>query len=129
MLEKRFCGAMGNYTFEHLNSINLKHYSQTCSNEHLSKQLMLSPPKQIPIQSLLCKTTICLTRLATTFLTPKWKKICLKQQLQNFIQRRNAKKKHKEQCIKMNVSLIIFTLLLVHNSKYVYKSWIIHKII
>ena len=28
---------MGNYTFEHLNSINLKHYSQTCSNHHLCK--------------------------------------------------------------------------------------------
>ena len=32
-----FCGALGNYTFEHLNSVNLKHYSQTCSNEHLCK--------------------------------------------------------------------------------------------
>ena len=38
--------------------INLKHYSQTCSNEHLCKmttrlrQPMLSPPKQIPGQSL-----------------------------------------------------------------------------
>ena len=28
---------MGNYTFEHLNSINLKHYSQTFSNDHLCK--------------------------------------------------------------------------------------------
>ena len=28
---------MGNYTFEHLNSINLKYYSQTGSNEHLCK--------------------------------------------------------------------------------------------
>ena len=28
---------MGNYTFEHLNSINLKHYNQTCSNDHLCK--------------------------------------------------------------------------------------------
>ena len=28
---------------------------------------MLSPPKQIPLQSLLYKTTTCLTRLATTF--------------------------------------------------------------
>ena len=28
---------MGNYTFEHLNSINLKHYSQTCPNDHLCK--------------------------------------------------------------------------------------------
>ena len=36
---------------------------------------------------------------ATNFLTPKWKKTCLKQQLQNFIQQRNAKK-HKEQFIK-----------------------------
>ena len=32
-----FCGAMGNYKFEHLNSINLKHYNQTCSNDHLCK--------------------------------------------------------------------------------------------
>ena len=28
---------MGNYIFEHLNSINLKGYSQTCSNDHLCK--------------------------------------------------------------------------------------------
>ena len=28
---------MGNYTFEHLNSINLKHYSETCSKDHLCK--------------------------------------------------------------------------------------------
>ena len=26
---------MGNYAFEHLISINLKHYSQTCSNDHI----------------------------------------------------------------------------------------------
>ena len=77
---------------------------QTTTSE---KRPMLSSPKQIPIQSLLYKTTACLTRPATTFLTSKWKKTCLKQQLQNFIQQRNAKKqkqktnkKHKEQCIK-----------------------------
>ena len=29
-----FCGAMGNFAFEHLNTTNLKHYSQTCSNDH-----------------------------------------------------------------------------------------------
>ena len=28
---------MGNYTVEHLNSINLKHYSQTYPNDHLCK--------------------------------------------------------------------------------------------
>ena len=33
-----FCGAMENYTLvEHLNSINLKHYSETCSKDHLCK--------------------------------------------------------------------------------------------
>ena len=53
--------------------INLNHYSQTCSNDHLCKittclwQTMLSSHKQIPIQSLLYKTTTCLTQPATTF--------------------------------------------------------------
>ena len=53
--------------------INLEHYSQTCSNDHLCKTTirlrrpMLSPPKQIPVQLLLHKTTICLTRPTTTF--------------------------------------------------------------
>ena len=33
-----FCGVMENYILvEHLNSINLKHYSETCSNNHLCK--------------------------------------------------------------------------------------------
>ena len=92
---------MGNYTFEHLNSINLKHYSETCSKDHL------------------CKTTNAESAQATShpvvtvqddhlsnatsdyfFWLQNEKKNCLKQQLQNFIQQRNAKKKHKEQCIK-----------------------------
>ena len=58
---------------------------------------MMRLPKQIPIQSLLYKTTTCLTLPATDF--PKWKKACLKQPLQNFIQQKNAKK-NKDQCIK-----------------------------
>ena len=72
-------------------------YSQTCSNDHLYKTItrlrrsMLSSPKQIPKQSLLHKTTTCLTWPATTFLSPRWKKACLKQPLQNFTQRRNVK--------------------------------------
>ena len=72
-------------------------YSQTCSNDHLYKTItrlrrsMLSSPKQIPKQSLLHKTATCLTWPATTFLSPIWKKACLKQPLQNFTQRRNVK--------------------------------------
>ena len=60
--------------------INLKHYSQSCSNDHLCKTTthlrrpMLSPPKPFPVQSLLYKTTTCLTWPATTFLSLKWKK-------------------------------------------------------
>ena len=37
MYDKLCDRAMRNYTFEHLNSIKLKHYSQTCSNDHLCK--------------------------------------------------------------------------------------------
>ena len=86
---------MENYTLvEHLNSINLKHYSETSVQTTTSvKRPMLSPPSKFPSNRYL------LMRPATTFLTPKWKKTCLKQQLQNFIQRRNAEK-HKEQFIK-----------------------------
>ena len=53
--------------------IRLKHYSQTCSNDHLCKKTtclrwpMLSLPKQILVQLLLYKTTTCLTQPATTF--------------------------------------------------------------
>ena len=45
---------------------NKNKYSQTCSNNHLYKMIthprqpMVSLPKQIPIQLLLYKTTICL---------------------------------------------------------------------
>ena len=55
-------------------------YSQTCSNDHFYKiptrlrRTMLSPTNRIAMQSLLYKTSTCLTRPATTFLPPKWKK-------------------------------------------------------
>ena len=56
--------------------ITLKHYSQ--------RPPMLSPSKQIPLQSLLCNTTTCLTRPATFILFSKWKKASLKQPLINY---------------------------------------------
>ena len=65
-------------------------YSQTCSNNQLYKMTtclrwpVLSPPKQIPIQSLLYKMNTCLTQPASTSLSPKWKKTCLKQWLKSF---------------------------------------------
>ena len=73
---------------------NILCYSQTCSNDHTCKTTtrlgrpMLNLPLQIPIQSLLYKTTICLTGPATNFLVSQMKKNCIKQPLQNFPQRR-----------------------------------------
>ena len=52
---------MGNYTFEHLNSINLKHYSQTVNAG--SKQILIH----------------YLTRPATTFFDSQMKETPLKQ--------------------------------------------------
>ena len=72
-------------------------YSQTCSNDHIYNKTtrlrrpMLSPPKQIPLQLLLYKTTTCLTRPETTFFVFQMKKTCLKQPLQNFTDQRNVK--------------------------------------
>ena len=85
--------------------INLKHYSQTCSNNYFCRmtthlrQPIMSPLKQIPVQSLLCKTITCLMQLAITFLSPKWKKACLKQPIKNLIRQRNAKQTQIK-CIK-----------------------------
>ena len=40
---------MENYTLiEHLNSINLKHYSETCSNDHLCKTTNAESPQANP---------------------------------------------------------------------------------
>ena len=60
--------------------INLKHCHQTCSDDHPCKTTtrlrlpMPSPPQRIPAQSLLYKTTACLTRPATTFFVPQMRK-------------------------------------------------------
>ena len=54
---------------------------------------MLSLPKKIPVKSLLFNAT------NDHFFGSQIKKTCLKQQQQNFIQRRNVKK-HKEPFIK-----------------------------
>ena len=64
---------------------------------------MLSLPKQIPIQLLLCKATNCLTWPATTIFVSQMKKACLKQQLKTS-STEEMQNKHKEQCIKKYLS-------------------------
>ena len=104
--------------------INLKHYSQTCSNDHLCKTTtcprrpMLNLLRQIPMQLLLCKTTNCLRQPATTFLSPKWKKACLKQPLKTLFSK-EMRNKHKEQCMKNKHLSDKHTLLLLYNAKFV----------
>ena len=67
---------------------------------------MLNLPKPFSIQPLLLKTTTCLMRPASTFIVPKMKKKnCLKQPLQNLIQRRKGK-----QCIKKYLSNYIYSI-------------------
>ena len=74
---------------------------------------MLSPPKQIPIQLLISNVT------SNHFFDSQMKKTCLKQKTQNSIQQNNAKKNYKEQCKKINISLIMLTLLLTYDAKFV----------
>ena len=68
---------MGNYTFEHLNSINLKHYS-----------------------ALLYKRTTCLTRPAAIFFDSQMKKTLSKTTTTKLYPAKEWEKKHKEQCMK-----------------------------
>ena len=60
---------------------------------------MLSLPKQMPVQSLLYKTTTRLTRPATTFFDSQMEKACLKQPLKT-LSSKEMRNKHKEQCLK-----------------------------
>ena len=54
--------------------------------------------KQILAQSLLCQTTTCLMRPATTFFVSQMKKTCPKQPLQNVTQQK-IEKQTRQQCI------------------------------
>ena len=89
-------------------------YSQTCSNEHLNRtttsltQHMLSSPKQIPIQ----------LRLAINFFVSQMNKNLSKTTLQNFTQQRNGKQTQDNNAKKYKC-LVIFTLLLLYNAKFI----------
>ena len=75
-------------------------YSQTCSNDHLHnattclRQPMLSPPKQIPIQSILYEMTTCLTRPAANFFVPQMNKTCLNKHYKTLTSEKKGNK-HK----------------------------------
>ena len=103
--------------------INLEYYNQTCSNDHLCKtttrlgQPMLNPPKQIPIQMLLCKKTTCLTRPVTTFWVPNEKTEISSEKEIHPAKKYNTNIRNNAE--KINVPLIIFTPLLLYGAKFV----------
>ena len=98
ILRPNFPRIIKDKTFEKINiKIIISIYSQTCSNEHLYttttrlRQPIPSPPKQIPIQALLYKTTNCLNATSDHIFCLPNEKNYLKQPLQNFTQQRNEK--------------------------------------
>ena len=84
---------MGKYTFEHMNSFNLKHYSQTCLNNLLCKTTNAESTQANPRTIVIAQDNRLSNVNSDHFF---W---LLKQPLQNLIQWRNAKK-NKEQCVK-----------------------------
>ena len=61
---------------------------------------MLSPPKEIPIQSLLYKTATCLMRQATTFIVSQMKKNLSKTTTTNLYPAKKWETNLRQQCIK-----------------------------
>ena len=112
------------YYLYHVSFLFISKYSQTCSNDHLYKTTtrlrrpILSVLKQVPIQSPLHKTTICLTRPATTFFVSQMKKNLSKTTTTKPYPARKWKVKVGQQGIKINASLIIYTLSLLYNAKF-----------
>ena len=141
--EKRTSKFTNNSLYKRGKSTSLN-YSQTCSNHHLYKTTirlrrpMLSLPKQIPIQSLLYKTTTCLTRPATTLFVSQMKKTCRKQKKNlsktTITKFYPAKKweKHKATMHKKMTSLLLYLLycyFIMQSLFNVYKNRTIFKII
>ena len=85
---------MGNYTFDDLNSINLKYYSQTCSNEHLCNN-----PCWVG-QSKFLFNCYYLTRPATTFFDSHMRKKLVLNNNYKSLSSKRMRKKQKEECIK-----------------------------
>ena len=116
--------------------IRRPNYSQTCSNDHLYKltthlrQPTLSPPKQIPIQSLLYKTTTCLTWPATTFFVSQVKINLSEITTTKFYPAKKWETSIKQQYIKIKrLSLyLLYCYFIMQNLCNAYKNWTIYKI-
>ena len=95
---------------------DIKIWSQLKVINNILLIILLSPPKQILIQSLLYKTTTCLTRPSNHFFVSQMKKKLSKTTIKKLCP---AKKWeiNRQQYIKINTCLIIFTLLLLYNAK------------
>ena len=95
-------------------------YSQTYSNDHLYKTTNAEPAQSNSHAIVTVQDDHLSNATSNHFFVSQMKKTCLKQPLQNFTQRKNHKQKYGNNALKTNISLIIFTLLLLYNSKFVY---------
>ena len=84
---------MGNYIFEHLNLFDLKHYSQTCSNDLLCKTTNAESTQANSRTIVMYKTAVCLTRTATTFFDLQMKKSLSKTTTTKLYPAKECKKK------------------------------------
>ena len=104
--------------------------SESCGSSNFTKSTNLAEPTSPTVQKQLfskpvlqsavtnCILTVSDDHLSNrtsnhSFCPPNEKRICLKRPLQTFTQQRNDRR-----CIKVNVFPIIFTLLLLYNSKF-----------
>ena len=97
-----FCGAMRNYTFEYLNSINLKHCSQTSSNDHLCKTTNAESAQANSPTIVTVEDDHLPNGSSNHFFWPPNEKSLSKTTTTKLYPAKECKKNHKEQCIKNN---------------------------
>ena len=135
------CSKQGN------NQVRMFIYSQTCSNNHPYKtttclrQPTLSPPKQIPIKFSHFKEAVYFLPFRSTLeppsgfehgtdglgiqhfkhqaIAPNEKKKLSKTTTLKFYPTKKWETNIRQQCMKINISLIIFALLLLYNTVFV----------
>ena len=100
-------------TFKHLNSINLNHYSQACSNERLSKTTNAES-----VEANSCPIVIS-NATSDHFFDYQMKDTLSQTTTTKLYPVKKCKKNIRNNAKKIEVSLIIFTLLLIYNAKFV----------
>ena len=123
---------MENYTIEHLNSLNLKHYSQTCSNNLLYKTTN-TESTQANSCTIITVQGHCLSNMNSNhfFCLPNEKKNLSKTTTTKLYPAKECEKIIRNMCKKyLSLWLYFFYCKFITQSLLnVYESWTIYKII